>query len=171
MPTSNLAVWPWIIQYVHEVPHERILDVGPGWGKAATLLREYLNTKPEQIDAIELHDPYVEAHRLHALYDEVLVGDVCDLDDDELARYDLVLMVDVIEHIEKERAVELLQRIPGRVVICTPVEFFSNGPGLPESETHRSHWTADDWAATKRVEVSGQQLGGWVVRLRPRRRR
>lgn len=169
MPTSNLAVWPWVIQLVHEVPHRSVLDVGPGWGKAATLLREYCNERPERLAAVEVHPPYVVEHRLADLYDEVIVADVCDLTESELGEFDVVLMVDVIEHIEKDAAVELLARIPGRVVICTPVEFFSNGPGLPDSETHRSHWTAEDFAATRRVEVCSEVLGGWMVRLGHRR--
>jgi hypothetical protein len=170
MPTSNLAVAPFVINLVEQVPHERVLDVGPGWGKYATLLREYLNRKPLRIDAVEMHKPYVDAHGLGVLYDDVLVGDVCELPDEKLAEYDLVLMVDVIEHLEHAAAYELLDRIPGRVVICTPVDFFSNGPGLPDSETHRSHWTAADWrriGTSRHVESSEQQIGGWVVRLGP----
>jgi len=168
VPTSNLAVAPLVLWYVEEVEHEHVLDVGPGWGKYAVLLREYLNTKPRRVDAVELHEPYVDAHRLRVLYDDVLVGDVLDLTDEQLAAYDLVLMVDVIEHLNKQPALDLLARIPGRVVACTPVTFFSNGPGLPESETHRSHWTIADFAGTGRLERHEQQHGGLVVRLAPR---
>lgn len=170
MPTSNLALWPWILNLVETVEPSplHVLDVGPGHGKAAVLLREYLNHPPSRIDAVEAHKPYVDAFGLTQLYDEVYIGDVQGLHDSLLAAYDLVLMADVIEHIEKDQALALLDRIPGRVVISTPVEFFSNGPGLPDSETHRSHWTATDWNAqvTRRpVEACFEQLGGWVVRL------
>lgn len=155
---------PWVVALVHDVPHQRVLDVGPGHGKYAVLLREY-TTPPEQLDAVEAHTPYVVAYDLDGLYDQVFHADVCDLTDEQLAAYDLVLMVDVIEHIDKDAAVALLDRIPGRVVICTPVDFFHNGPGLPDSETHRSHWTGADWEATRRVESCSTQLGGWLVRL------
>lgn len=170
MPTSNLAIAPFVVNLVEQVPHQHVLDVGPGWGKYATLLREYLNVKPARIDAVEAHKPYVDQHGLAALYDEVLVGDVLDLDADRLALYDLVLMVDVIEHVDLQPGLDLLCRIPGRVVICTPVAFFSNGPGLPDSETHRSHWTAAEWewvAEHRPVEAAYEQLGGWLVRLGP----
>lgn len=166
MPTSNLAVWPTLLWLVHEAdPHRTVLDVGPGHGKAAVLLREYLTHPPEQIDAVEAHRPYVESFGLRVLYDNVFVDDVLDLPPERLAGYDVVLMADVIEHIDKTAALELLARIPGRVVISTPVEFFSNGPGLPDSETHRSHWTAEDFLATGRVEACQEQVGGWIVRL------
>jgi 2-polyprenyl-3-methyl-5-hydroxy-6-metoxy-1,4-benzoquinol methylase len=170
VPTSNLAVWPHLLWLVEEAPHEHVLDVGPGWGKAATLLREYLNVKPLRIDAVEVHKPYVDAHGLTRLYDEVLVGDVLELDPATLAGYDLVLMADVIEHLELAAAMELLARIPGRVVISTPEAFFSNGPGLPESETHRSHWTPEVWervAEIRGIESQALVFGGWLVRLAP----
>ena len=167
MPTSNLALAPTIIWLCHEVEHRTVLDVGPGHGKYALLFREYLSVTPERIDAVELHEPYVDGFDLRSLYDSVFVCDVLALSSGFLSSYDLVLMVDVIEHLEKEAAVDLLRRISGRVIISTPVEFFSNGPGLPESETHRSHWTAQDFEATGRVEVCEERLGGIITRLAP----
>lgn len=168
MPTSNLAVWPQILWMVESAkPHRTVLDVGPGHGKAAVLLREYLNQPPGRIDAVEAWSPYVEAFDLDRLYHAVLEANALDLATDVLAGYDLVLMVDVIEHMDKGRALELLGRIPGWVVICTPVEFFHNGPDLPPTEEHVSHWTADDWHALDRLDEMHEVLGGWVVRLRP----
>ena len=99
MPTSRLAVWETLLWYIHEVPHLTVLDVGPGHGKAAVLLREYLNEPPEFIDAIELHPPYVEAFGLRHLYDHVIVGDARELTDRQLAIYDVVVMADVIEQV------------------------------------------------------------------------
>lgn len=77
-------------------------------------------------------------------------------------------MVDVIEHMPKDEAMDFLARCPGWVVICTPVEFFSNGPDLPDTEEHVSHWTPDDWRALgDRPDVVTDILGGWLVRLHP----
>lgn len=169
MPTSNLAVWPTILNLIESTdPHRTVLDVGPGWGKAATLLREYLNARPEQLDAVEAWPDYVAEHRLANLYDTIHVGRAQDLDDEVVGGYDLVLMVDVIEHMPKAEALVFLGRCRGWVVICTPVEFFSNGPGLPDTEEHVSHWTSADWEAlADRVDVMSDYLGGWIVRLAP----
>lgn len=170
MPTSNLLVWPEIISLVHQVPHSRILDVGPGYGKASMLLREYLNVKPDRIDAIELEKSYVEAFGLTVHYDDVLIGDVCDLPASEFGRWDLVLMVDVLEHIADEKAFALLRRIGCRVIIGTPVDWFQTDDGLPESEKHRSHWTGDSWSMVRSwrpTETCYTSAGAWLVMLGP----
>lgn len=172
MPTSNLHTWPEIINLVHQVDHDHILDVGPGWGKGSVLLREYLNVKPKRIDAVEAVKEYVDRHGLRPLYDEIWIGDVCDLTDEQLAEYDVVLMIDVIEHLEDAAAFDLLKRIPGRTIISTPVDWFQTDGGLPEPEQHRSHWSASSWeqvAGSRPVEVCYQSLGAWLVRFGPLR--
>jgi len=167
MPSSNLAVWPLILHFVHEVPHDAILDVGPGWGKAATLLREYISPTPTRIDAVEAHVPYIAEHRLAALYDDVIGGDVCDLGPSSFDPYDVVILGDVIEHIEKDEALSLLDRIRCRIVIATPVDFFQTDEGLPETERHVSHWTRSDFADARVERIDENHIGGLIVRLGP----
>lgn len=172
MPSSSPHVIADVVHLVHTCPHRRVLDVGPGWGKYAVLLREYLNEKPDRIDAVEAWAGYVLEHRLDRLYDDVLVADVCRLPAEVLARYDVVLMVDVLEHLEDGEALDLLARIPGRIVISTPQAFFTNGEGLPPTEEHRSHWPRARMA--KLPDLLGRPLehlavtaGGVLARFAP----
>jgi len=167
MPTSNLAVWPAILHLAWEIAPKYVLDVGPGHGKAGVLLREYVGSPPiEKVDAIELWEPYV-TDRMRAIYDEVIVGDVCMMTDDELAQYDLILMVEILEHLEREDGLKLLNRIPGDVIICTPRDFFQN----PEwevcpPEMHRSHWAATDFGnRVIRYDLNSLGIGAVLVRL------
>lgn len=167
MPTSNLAVWPAILHLAWEVKPARVLDVGPGFGKGGLLLREYVGCPPIfQIDAVESWEPYVNG-RLHAIYDEVIQGDVLEMTDDELARYDLVMMIEVIEHLEKEDGLELLDRIPGYVIVCTPRDFFQNPEAeMIPPEKHRSHWSVVDFGGrADRHDIGSQQIGAVLVRL------
>lgn len=193
MPTSALEVWPRFINLVERVPHRALLDVGPGHGKLAVLAREYLNNPPALIDAVEAWPDYVHEFELARLYDTVYVGDATtdrwetgyeyrrtaaghlQLHDlppvdarQRLAAYDVVVMGDVIEHMEKGPARRLVEGIPGAVVINTPVEFFHNGDGLPPTEAHVSHWGEDDWHDFgDRVDHVEVVHGAWLVRLRP----
>lgn len=175
MPSSNLEVAPTVLHYIWEVrPLDRplrVLDVGPGWGKYAVLLREFVDPDAE-IAGVEAWEPYIERHRLAALYDPIIAGDVRDLTAADLAGYDVVLMADVIEHLPKADAWDVLDRIAGYVVISTPRDFFSNGPGLPHTEDHVSHWTLDDFQASSRFEVYSLPMlrdkGGVIVRLGPK---
>jgi len=161
VPTSNLALWPAILHLVWEVQPARVLDIGPGWGKAAGLLREYVNPDIE-VHAVEAWDGYV-TDRLRAAYDDVIVGDARLLPEFVFARYDMVLMVEVIEHMDKPGALALLDRICCPVVVCTPDTFFPNDPGLPPTEEHVSLWTVDDFG--DRVEADRSQIGAVLVRL------
>lgn len=195
MPTSLLAAAPAIVHLVETAPGgRRILDIGPGHGKYGLLLREYLNRKPERLVAVEAHRPYLEewGGRLAAIYDDVVEADGLDLGSpdplpvrmtarenrvfgsavlpvDFLEGFDLLLLVDVIEHFEKDRALELLDRFPGRVVISTPRDFFVSVPGHP-TEEHVSHWTREDFDAIpgRAVELDSSAMGGIWLRLGPR---
>jgi 2-polyprenyl-3-methyl-5-hydroxy-6-metoxy-1,4-benzoquinol methylase len=170
MPTSNLALALDAVTLVHEVKHDWILDIGPGYGRYGLLLRELLNVKPERLDAIEAEITYLEKFRwLHCIYDNVIHGDGSDLPEEFLDQYDIVLLYDVIEHIEKQKALDLIERIRGRIAIITPVDFFEQHvEGVP-SEDHVSHWTLEEFQAMDRIEVAYITLGGIVTRLGPRK--
>ncbi len=172
MPSSNLLVAPTVLHLINQVhePGGRILDVGPGWGKYATLIREYVDPTAK-IVGIEAWQPYVKEHRLDKLYDPILVGDVLNMADALLASFPVVLMADVIEHLRLDDAMSLLDRIPGWVIISTPRDFFSNPASCPPPEKHVSHWTPAAFERMGRFDyldpIMLQDLGGLIVRLKP----
>lgn len=165
MPTSNLYLAGDILSLVETAGAKSVLDVGPGHGKYGVLLREYAHV--ERVDAVEAWAPYIEAFGLDGIYGQVYAADVCDLATEVLAQYDLVLLVDVIEHIHKDPALALLERIPGWVVVCTPMEFFPQPHEVP-TEHHVSHWTMDDIERNPRLEHRRFQQGGLLFRLSPK---
>lgn len=165
MPTSDINNIASVVHLAWEIAPERILDIGPGRGKYGLLLREYLE-EPVFIDAIEVEPRYVTS-RLEAIYDQVTVGSIMDHLPD-LDRYDLVLMVDVLEHLTKEEGQAVLDACHAPVIVATPREFFQN----PEwesypSEEHRSLWAVDDFAG--RIAAVADSDSSIVVRLRSRR--
>lgn len=164
MPTSNLHLAAELCYMVERTGAHKVLDVGPGHGKYGVLLREYAHV--ELVDAVEMWEPYVAEFGLEGIYNHVFRGDACNLPDAVLAAYDCVFLGDVIEHIDKERALALLERIPGWVVICTPVDYYAQPHEVP-TEHHVSHWTTEDWQAMPRLNQHQINMGGHLVRLRP----
>lgn len=174
MPSSNLAVAPTVLNFLWEKrPVDRplrVLDVGPGWGKYATLIREYVDPNAH-ITGLEAWAPYVVDHQLAAKYDVIWTGDARTASPSFFDQFDAVLIIDVIEHMTKTEGFDLIARIAGWVIVSTPRDFFSNGPGHPPTEEHISHWSLEDFTALDRFDVYDlpalRDLGGIIVRLKP----
>ena len=92
----------WIIDNVPS--SKRILDVGPGQGTYSDLLRDH----GYRIDAVEIWAPYVDQFGLRAKYDNVYIADIREFDIED---YDFIILGDVLEHLNKEEAVALIQKI------------------------------------------------------------
>lgn len=177
MPSSNLYVWPRILHLVAEavapLDTPAVLDVGPGCGKGGLLLREYVR-RDLRVDAVEAEQRYLEQHEwLWAIYDVIYHDDVCNLSTATLGEYDVVLLGDVLEHLDQDAGCALLERIPGFVVIATPRDFFQNpeaDQGWP-TERHRSQWSAETIAAVRPVDReeadAPDTLGAVIVRCPP----
>lgn len=157
---------PTVLNHMVALDPASVLDVGPGFGKYGVLFREYCPKHPMMV-GVEAWEPYVADHRLRGVYDHMYVMDVLDLPVHDLNMCEAVFMGDVIEHLDKDRALELLERIWRPVVINTPEHYFHNGDNLPWTETHRSHWTLDDFRATGRVVREEIVYAGLVVTLGP----
>jgi 2-polyprenyl-3-methyl-5-hydroxy-6-metoxy-1,4-benzoquinol methylase len=168
VPTGVLLVAERAVTFAGTVSPtpKRILDVGCGYGKYSVLLREYLDPDPI-VDGVEAWEPYVKNHGLKKLYSTLYVSDVLDLSQEVLDKYDMVMMGDVIEHIEKDAALALLSRIKGWVIIATPFDHFHTGEGLPPTEAHVSHWTLPDFAQTERLDRYEVCYGAHLARLSP----
>jgi SAM-dependent methyltransferase len=161
MASSFIDQTPTIIHLLQKLKPKSILDIGKGFGKYGFLIHEYVgidNTKklnPAKslrelsnivIDAVEVDEDLMLPH-LSQLYNNIYFGDVLQLYND-LPVYDLVLMIDIIEHIDKEKALVLLQYFlnnGSKIIIATPKDFFEQELYESEFEHHVSHWTINDF--------------------------
>lgn len=171
MPSSLLAQWPFIHQLLRNAPRPagRVLDVGPGHGKASVLLPEYVPTV-EAIDAVEPCAEYVDDFQLKQKYREVHERRFDQMGELMLDRYDTILMIDVIEHMEKSEALAAVERCRGQVVVCTPCKFEEAWePGMPVYEHHVSLWHPWDFKdSAHEMEEIIERNEGWIFRLGPR---
>lgn len=161
MASSFINQIPAIIHLVQKLKAEKILDIGKGFGKYGFLIHEYAgvdNTKKlnpskslkEQsailIDAVEVDADLMLPH-LTQLYTKIYFEDIIQLYK-TLPSYDLILMIDIIEHINKAKAIQLLKHLlmmGNKIIIATPIEFFEQNLYESEFEHHVSHWTKKDF--------------------------
>lgn len=152
MPTSSREGKDWLVpRIVAELPGT-VLDVGAGEGTYAKLLGERDDLT---IIALEVHKPYVEEYELEGLYDRVIVGDVRTR---KLPKVDVVILGDVIEHLDPEDAQKVWDkaRKAARKAVFASIPLGEHPQGAVndnEHERHRSSWT----------NASVHELGGVVA--------
>lgn len=174
MPTSPWTNIPTILNIVMELAPRptKVLDVGIGYGKFGFLLREYLTywNSPDEarsvtVDGIEGFPDYVQALQ-RQIYDRIFIGDAREvlrqIPDDS---YDLVVMVDVIEHFNVPDGSAVLtecQRVGKAVIVSTPRQFWTQGDSWGnEYERHKSLWTRRDFVARGAVAVNKSE--NWIA--------
>jgi hypothetical protein len=97
----------------------KILDIGAGSGTYFNLLsaQGYSN-----MDCVEAFENYVDTYELRKKYQKVFVGDVTKLEID-FSQYDLIILGDVLEHINLEDAQVLLKKLENKnVIVGVPFE-------------------------------------------------
>jgi SAM-dependent methyltransferase len=81
-----------------------ILDIGAGAGYYSKLLKHIF----PNMDAIEIFEPYIGAYQLESKYKNVWNENVLTF---EFDHYDIILMGDVLEHIEESEGIELVKKL------------------------------------------------------------
>jgi 2-polyprenyl-3-methyl-5-hydroxy-6-metoxy-1,4-benzoquinol methylase len=119
--------------------HRTVIDVGAGAGKWGRLLAGLVG----RIDAIEIWQGYVERYSLPDLYSKVFVMDARDFNWNP--PYNVVILGDVLEHMDRASAVAMLSRIRdsgSRVFLTIPISLCPQGEvnGNPH-EAHLDQWT------------------------------
>jgi hypothetical protein len=157
MPTSHLYQVIDIMELILFTAPQSILDVGVGFGKYGFLSREYLelwNRKGKycdwrvRIDGIEAYEDYLTpVHKF--IYDDIYIGNAVDILSNLKAKYDLILLIDVLEHFEYEQGLILLSKsasIGKNMIVSTPHEIgineniFSNAFEIHKFQWNKSHF-------------------------------
>lgn len=162
MPTSNIDLVPIIIKILTNLKPKSILDFGIGFGKYGFLLREYLDVHKlengfagrlsenftTKIDGIEICDKYISEVQ-KGIYDQIFIGNGLEIID-KLDKYEVVLLLDVIEHFDKKEGYRLLAKILQKkikaCIISTPAFNYKQGNFYTNDyETHKSFWQIKDF--------------------------
>ena len=106
MPGSDDATRPFSINKIKSNNISKILDVGPGVGTYSVALKNA--GWKGHITGIEIWEPYIELYDLNSKYDEIIIKDVRLHDD---FNYDLVIFGDILEHMTKEEAIAVWDKV------------------------------------------------------------
>lgn len=141
---------------------ETILDVGCGRGFPARLLSRRGNFK---ITGIEIYIPYLLVAKDCGAFTNLVLGDLRAGLPFKDKTFDVVICIEVIEHLEKEDGIRLiseLERVAKRKVILTAPVGYVEHPlenGNPFS-IHRSSWYPHE------LKVRGYTVRGTTLRFR-----
>ncbi|HQK52850.1 MAG TPA: methyltransferase domain-containing protein [Sedimentibacter sp.] len=154
MPIGSFAILPDVINELIKVKPKTILDLGCGFGIYGVAVREWLELGYNEngwniyIEGVEAFQKYRNPNWEH--YDKIIVGDILKVNFDR--KYDAILLLDVIEHFEKEIGRKLIEQIkkllnPGGILLVGTTAIFCKQDAVygNEFERHRSLWTIDDF--------------------------
>ena len=154
MPTSHLYQLNEIVELIVLTNPTSVLDIGVGFGKYGFLAREfleiwsdwenYLNWK-RRIDGIEIFEKYLTpVHKF--IYDNIYIGNAIDILPNLNIKYDLILLIDVLEHFEYDEGIKLLKLCNQRgrnIIISTPINIGKKGEAFGNPyEVHKFQWTS-----------------------------
>jgi hypothetical protein len=148
MPFSGPQFDNAFIKFARFIQPRSVLDIGPGNGKYASLVRSVVNQA--HIEAIESEESYIERFDLSALYDAITVGqgiDIMTRPGAADAKWNLVVLGDVMEHMPKSQGVDLLHYFVYRsdyIWARWPVGYIQGAWEGIESESHISVWGRGD---------------------------
>lgn len=189
MPTSQFTQINQIIGSAVALQPKSVLDIGMGFGKYGVLLREYLEYWGDgsnyshwecRLDGIEACETYITAlHRF--IYNNLYIGNAHEILPTLEYHYDLLLLIDVIEHFTKEeglRFIDLCRTRARNILISTPSNNTEQGAAFGNVyETHRSYWTSKDFNSfplAQQIDVMNESLifvigeGAYKCELAPR---
>lgn len=153
MPTSYHKQISTILDAIILLDPHSVLDIGVGFGKYGVLCREYLELWDgredyhhftRRIDGIEAFEDYLTAlHRY--IYNEVYIGEAQTVIKTLDTSYDLVLLIDVLEHMSESQGRALVQYTLAHhrgILISTPKHMHEQGETFHNPfETHRAQWS------------------------------
>ncbi len=153
MPTSHHRQISTIMEAIITLDPQSVLDIGVGFGKYGVLCREYLELWDgredyhhflRRIDGIEAFEDYLTP--LHSyIYNHVYIGSAQDVIKTIKTSYDLVLLIDVLEHLSEAKGkalIEYILRHHRGILISTPKDIGHQDDAFGnEHEQHVSQWT------------------------------
>ncbi len=152
MPTSHYFQIGEIVSFILFTNPSSTLDIGAGFGKYGFLSREYLelwdgrnnyHDRQRKIHGIEVFEDYITP--IHDfIYDRMYIGNAIDILPTLKEQYDLILLIDILEHFDFNEGLRILQECSTRgrnILISVPNYLGHQKDAFGNTfETHKFHW-------------------------------
>ena len=176
MPIARPTVIPFVCEWLSQKNTndiKSVLDIGSGFGIWGFLSREYIQiwksniTKEEyinhyknmRVDAVEIARWYTTELQKE-IYNNLYTGDMRDVVP-KLGHYDLVIMGDVLEHVNLEDGRKLVETIrkKSKWLIITMPDYFARCEAKMgnEAEIHQYVWKDEDFLDSPQITHVGNQ--------------
>ncbi|MDI6602294.1 MAG: glycosyltransferase family 4 protein [Thermoanaerobacteraceae bacterium] len=184
MPTSWYQAIPLVMDNIILEQPASILDIGVGFGKYGLLMRDLLEIPKGRyhkgdwtikIDGVEVFENY-KTPLYEYIYDNIYWGNILNLIQ-SLEKYDIILLIDVIEHFTKEEGMMLIKQLINHcnkaVIVSTPIfpEVQKDYNGNIYEE-HKSRWTVVDFSdfdyTFQRIDIGNN--GALVLKFFPQKK-
>lgn len=152
MPMSDGAVRDAAIAYIRDKGYPRkVLDLGVGYGFYGQVLSKFC-----RVMGVEIWPEYLKG--LLNYYEMIFIKDIRHFDyETYVPDADLVVAADVLEHMTKEEAMDLVRVLKSLypwLVITIPIQYCPQGAvGGNEHETHVYQWQRDEVVSDLGMEL------------------
>lgn len=152
-----------ILEAVIEINPKRVLDIGAGFGKYGVLIREALmSDRAEKGDLTPTDDIFMECMEtaryfydrklLHDIYNNCILTDARTFTFLEGDKWDVVLLIDVVEHMSKQDGIALIKKFKdngSKILVSTPrnVVMYEKDYYGNDCPKHETQWMYEDFAA------------------------
>lgn len=142
MPTSSTENKEKIVKWYKEIAPLSVIDIGPGKGTYAKLLKPFV--ADTHWTGIEAWAPYINQYNLEQYYNYIVIADARVVDYERIGNSSLVIMGDVLEHMTKFEAIDLINRVKKfteNIIISIPLWHLDQAPVEGNwFEIHKDHW-------------------------------
>lgn len=172
MPTSDPRFLSVVSGEIIRLDPKSVLDVGIGLGKWGMLAREYTDAwryrryrKKEwqtKIFGIEIYSEY--RNPVWDVYDNIYIGDALEVFPEVLTEhgpFDLVIMMDVIEHLTREQGKTMVTALMSGCshLLLSYANMEQKNVCDNTHEDHISQWTVEDFTNDYTVAVLDRTIG------------
>lgn len=166
MGTSNWQNISYVVELIRAINPHKILDFGVGFGRWGILSREFLEIWDEsnysgiwnrQIDGVEVFQDYIKPYHQY-FYNNIFIEEGYQWINNSKSNYDLIIFGDVLEHFEKQLALNIINKaliLSGYVLINIPVgnNWEQSEKNCNKYEEHKSTWSTNDFNCYKNIII------------------